>query len=347
MGLWDRVMENRKQSQRDTDQDKEIQQLKKQVEENQKKKEEPELPLSRREGVYDAHDYIGVADSLARSRALISREFDLGWERLGSRFAVGDAVTENRLQAQVIELQRTVIAVLQDALCNGRQLGRADMERIVAASNAARDGSLAALRQQQQRQLSAIDDDPIPRQPRLIAGRPVPRAPTPPSSGLTTVGTMICTTEELFCKYSLGLQDIKKKPMAASFAPGRSCRCPTCGVRLDVEADDHWEIRKRIPAIIREGGRNKEALEECEFHVGQRFVVKCHTTGGQYACVLCNRFRDRDVICPTVDLLIKHVGEEHSTAELEQEEDFGMASRLRHLPRALPAPTAAGSVRGG
>lgn len=346
MGLWDRVMEKRQQSQRDTDQDKEIQQLKKQIEETQKKQEEPEQPPFRRGGGYDAHGYIDVADSLERSRALISREFDLGWERLGSRFAIGDAITENRLQAQVIALQQTVIAVLQDALCNGRQLGRADMERIVAASDAARDGSLEALRQQRQRQLSAIDNAPVPRRPRQLTGRPVPRVPSPPSSDSTTIGTMICTTEELFCQYSLSLQDIKRKPMAASFAPGRSCRCPTCGVRLDVEADDHWEIRKRMPAIIREGGRDKEALEEREFHVGQRFAVKCHTAGGQYACVLCNRFRERDVICPTVDLLVKHVGEEHSTAELEQEEDFDMASRMRPLPRALPAPTAAGSVRG-
>ena len=153
--------------------------------------------------------------------------------------------------------------------------------------------------------------------------------PSPPSSDATTVGTKVCITEELFCKCSLCLQDIAKKPMAASFALGRSCRCPTCDARLDVEADDHWEIRKRLQAIMREGGRDKEALEEREFHVGQRFVAKCHTTSGQCACVLCHRFRERDVICSTADLLIEHAGEEHSTAEWEQEEDFDMASRLR------------------
>ncbi|KAI0123430.1 hypothetical protein BJ170DRAFT_587082 [Xylariales sp. AK1849] len=308
IGLWDRVNDRRKQKKRDTRQDDEIKQLKAQVENAGKEKAEKGNKSSNRDD---------VGDSLERSGALISREYDEGYARLGRRFAVGDAVTENRLQAQVIALQQTVINVLQDALYSGRQLDRYDMDKLISASNAARDGSLDALRQQRQRQMLAIEG---------------PQQPLGPPKRASTV----MDSDPLYCRYALDLQYVRNKPLAATFAPGGSCRCPECGVRLDAESDDFWEIDKRVPRLISEGGYEKEVVEEREFHLGQRFIVKCHTPDGEFACVLCTRHRDRDAICPTIKSLINHVGKAHNISELEREVDFD--TRSRTLPLALPAP---------
>ncbi|KAF2195537.1 hypothetical protein K469DRAFT_681842 [Zopfia rhizophila CBS 207.26] len=318
MGLWDRVNEKRNQQKRDYKQDSEIKKLREQVEQAEKRSKERDDELQRRKLRDD------VGDSFERSGALIRREFDDGYERLGRRFAVGDTVTENRLQAQIISLQQTVIQVLQDALYNDRQLTRADINRLITASQSAREGSLDALRQQYQRM--AIDAPPQ-------------RALPPPKRAST-----IIEAEPLFCRYSLDLQYIPNKPLATDFAPGGGCRCPACGVRLAAESDDFWQIGKRTPIIIAEGGYEKEVFEEREFHLGQRFVIKCHTVDGEYACVLCNKNRDVDAICRTVESLVNHVGRFHDITELEQEVDL----RERPMPLALPpapAPPQPSSLR--
>ncbi|KAK7967213.1 uncharacterized protein PG986_001490 [Apiospora aurea] len=363
IGLWDRVKERRQQTKRDTDQDKEIKELRKQVEgsgkpqynrksqdqqqnqyQNQQHQYQYEQPRCCSSGSRHGSRHRSppprrrredeVAYALECSGALIGREFDEGYERLGRRFAIGDSVTENRLQAQVISLQQTVINVLQDALYNGRQLDNADMSKLIAASNAARDGSLDALRQQRQRQTLAIEAPPVPAVP---MPPPAVSFATPRRAPSTLSGA-----EPLYCRYSLDLQDVRHKPLARSFAPGGDCRCPGCGIRLPAESDDFWEIEKRArgrPRDGRRGSSSREAmLDEREFHVGQRFVVKCHTPEGDFACVLCSRFRDKDVICPTVDQLINHVGRDHTIDEMEREDDFEMRSRIRPLRKALPAP---------
>lgn len=317
IGLWDRMKDRRKQQKRDNKQDEEIKQLKGQVEAAEKRSRDDDgrhyhhhraLPPPRDE----------VGESLERSSALIRREFDEGYERMGRKFAIGDTITENKLQAQVITMQQTVINVLQDALSSGRQLDRVDMARLVAASNTAREGSLEALRQQRQRLM--IED--------------APRSLSPPKRA----STMPEEDDGLFCRYSLDLQYMRNKPMAASFAPGGDCRCPACGVRLNVESDDFWAISKRAPVVVTEGGYEKEIIEEREFHLGQRFVVKCHTADGDFACVLCNKHRDADAICRSVESLVNHVGRFHDISELEREPDFTEKPMPLALPPAPPAP---------
>ncbi|KAF4970394.1 hypothetical protein FZEAL_10049, partial [Fusarium zealandicum] len=170
MGLWDRIKERRKQQTRDTTQDEEIKKLKEKV----------EKPKEKSQAIDRGRDDVGL--SFQKSGALISREFEDGYERLGRRFAIGDVITENKLQAQVIALQQTVINVLQDAVYSGRRLDRVDMAKLVAASDAAREGSLGALRQQRQRLLMDPNETPPPRQ--LSIGPPPPKqlalAPPPP-----------------------------------------------------------------------------------------------------------------------------------------------------------------------
>ncbi|RSL90427.1 hypothetical protein CEP52_014576 [Fusarium oligoseptatum] len=312
IGLWDRVKERRKQNHRDTTQDEEIKKLKEQVE---KEKETDE-----------------VSASLRKSSALISREFEDGYERLGRKFAIGDVVTENKLQAQVIALQQTVINVLQDAVYHGRRLDRVDMEHLIAASNAARDGSLGALREQRQRLLMATEKP----KPAL----PPPSKPMPPQKALPAParsrGSSIVRSEHprsepvrpepdpLYCIYSIDLQCDKNMRMASTFAPGGICQCPACGLKLGVEADDIWAIRKPTTRWITIDGYEREVDEDLEFIVNQRFVIKCHTPDGDFACVLCTKFRDGDVLCASADALINHVGRSHSIDELEWEPDFRM-----------------------
>ncbi|KAL4731858.1 hypothetical protein ACLX1H_000853 [Fusarium chlamydosporum] len=303
MGLYDRVKEKRKQAKRDTTQDEEIKKLKAQVEQASN---ERDRAATDRQRIRD-----DVEASFERSGALINREFEEGYQRYGQRFAIGDVVTENKLQAQVIALQQTVINVLQDALYSGRQLDRADMARLIAASDAAREGSLGALRQQRQR-LGELED-PIPPPP-TQALPPPKRAPT------------VIRDDPLYCRYALDLQYIPERPLSSSFAPRGDCRCPACDVFLDVEDDDGWAIGKTASRLVTEQGYKREIDEELEFHVSPRFVIKCHTPEGEFACVLCSRFRDEDVLCPTADTLINHIGREHSVAEMEREADFEVRS---------------------
>ncbi|ORY10207.1 hypothetical protein BCR34DRAFT_355579 [Clohesyomyces aquaticus] len=311
MGLWDRVNDKRRQKKRDTAQDSQIKELREQIEKTEKQSKEREETLQKR---IDSGGRDEVGDNFERSGALIRRQYDEGYERLGRRFAVGDTLTENQLQAQIIALQQTVIQVLQDALYHDRQLTRVDQAKIVAASNAAREGSLEALRAQAQR---------------LNADAPPQRALPAPKRASTVV-----EADPLFCRYSLDLQYIPNKPMAASFAPGGDCRCPACGVRLGVDSDDFWQIGKRTPIIISERGYEKEVMETREFHLGQRFVIKCHTVDGEYACVLCSKHRDVDAICRTPEALVNHVGRFHDITELEQD----LHLREKPMPLALPPP---------
>lgn len=233
-------------------------------------------------------------------------------------------IAENQLQAQIISLQQTVIGVLQDALQNDRQLTRADQAKLIAASNAARDNSLQALRDAQQR-ISSNNS---------VRSASPQRSIAPPKRASTAI---LDGPDQLFCRYSLDLQYIPNKPLSASFAPGGPCSCPACGVRLDVTADDFWMIGKRTPKTIIDNGYETEIMETREFRLGQRFALKCHTPDGEYACTICNKHRDVDAICRTVESLVKHVGTYHEVNELEREIDLREVKvDTRRL--SLPAP---------
>ncbi|KAF4468405.1 hypothetical protein FALBO_4710 [Fusarium albosuccineum] len=359
LGLYERIKQTQKQQKRDISQDDEIKKLKEQVERSEKREKDIERSLDRTKDDVEA--------SFQRSGALISREYEEGYERLGRKFAVGDVVTENKLQAQVIAMQQTVINVLQDALYHDRPLDRKDMAKLVAASDATREGALHALRQQRQRLLMAPEEPqpPLPRElpPPQRALPPPQRALPPPKPASRTSSkapsrapsrapskvpsraqsrapsrapsevpsrpsraSTIVKDDPLYCRYSFDLQYVQNRPLFASFAPGGDCQCPACGVRLDVEADDCWAIGKRVARFIPVDGYEREIEEEVEYIVTPRFVVKCHTPEGDYACLLCSRYRDGDVICETPDVLVGHIGRAHDVSELDREPDFRVRS---------------------
>ncbi|CAG9955813.1 unnamed protein product [Clonostachys rosea f. rosea IK726] len=375
IGLWDKVKERRKQNIRDSTQDEEIKKLRERIEESEKQARERELK-GPRESRRNSRDE--VTDSFERSSALINREFQIGYDQLGRKFAIGDMATENKLQAQVITLQQTVINVLQDALESGRKLNRADKAKLIAASDAAREGSLDALRQQRQRLALAAPEE-MPRQLQLTQGppsrsskssvrspvqpsirspvqpsirspvQPSIRSPVQPLVGPpaqpsvrspvsssrrssvassvrsvapSSVKPSVVESDPLYCWYSLDLQYSQHKPLAINFAPRNDCRCPDCGVRVDVESDDRWVIEKRTSPPPSPDGYRERRQGRIEFVANARFVIKCHTHHGDFACVLCRKHRESDMLCPTADTLIDHVSKEHSISELMKEPDI-------------------------
>lgn len=205
------------------------------------------------------------------------------------------------------------------------------MAKLVAASNSAREGSLKALQDQQVRLSSGASNRSGSPQ-RSIAG------PSKRSSQ-----SLVEVPDTLYCRYSLDLQYIPNKPLAASMAPGGNCECPACGLRLDVTGEDFWMIGKRTPITVVEKGYETDIMETREFRLGQRFAVKCHTPDGEYACVICSRNRDVDAICRNVESLVKHVGTYHDVDELEREVDLRETMVVDKRRLSLPAPPREGS----
>ncbi|KAI0450195.1 hypothetical protein F5B21DRAFT_491919 [Xylaria acuta] len=321
INLWDRMSERRKQQKKDAKQDDEIRKLKEQAAladgPNQKRgNEDAPRPHPSKENEEDDEEALGR--SLERSEALIRREYNNGAGRLGKRFAVGDLLTENQLQAQVITLQRTVIDVLQEALLNRRSLSHGDVQRLIAASLAARNGSLDALRQQCQR----LSFETYGQHRSLPETR----------HHSSDVGA-----GQLFCRYSLALQNTPNLPLSASFAPGGDGHCPACKVQLDPETTDtYWHVAKMVPVNIE--GKDGELMREYHFDLGQRFIIKCHTERGDYACVLCRKHSNVDIVCRSIPTLVNHVSREHDIRELEMEVDLNKRvdpPRMHPLPRSM------------
>ncbi|KAL6711695.1 hypothetical protein ACN47E_004629 [Coniothyrium glycines] len=305
MGLWERVHDRRvahRQKARDSKQDGEIKALREQFEKAQQAADGRQQEINRLKYGGGGHGRDDVGQNFERDGMMIQRMYDDGYGRYGNKFARGDPIVENQLQAQIISLQQTVINVLQDALYNDRQLTRADMNKLVTASNAARENSLEAMRQAEQRLGNGSTRSASPQ-----------RSIAPPKRASTVIPD---GPDQLFCRYSLDLQYVQNKPLAASFAPG-----------------------KRTPTTIIDQGYETEILETREFRLGQRFVLKCHTPDGEYACTICNKNRDVDAICRNVESLVKHVGTFHNVDELDKENDL-LEVKVDTRRLSLPAPRA-------
>lgn len=259
--------------------------------------------------------------SAGRSRAMIEREFDENYHRLGQRYAQGDVITENKLQAQIITLQQAVINVLQEAMMDGRTLSKADIHRLIAAQNMARDGSLEALRGQYDRLLPdepqkrlRIDEAPhnTSLQRQLTLPAPEREDFAPPKRVMSLPANV--SNNELYCRYSTDLQS-SRAYLGSAFTATGSCRCPDCGVYIPVSKQDFWTFEVRTPI-------GDDRLEKRTYEMDARLVIKSHTPYGDYACVLCSRERDLDCVCKSVEGLVEHLGRVHMSAEFERESDM-------------------------
>ncbi|KAJ0115857.1 hypothetical protein J7T55_004026 [Diaporthe amygdali] len=361
------------QKKKDAGQDDEIKKLK------------GELEQMKSTGKSDQKKPDELERNLNTSGPVIKQEYDVGYDRLGRRFAVGDMITENELQKQIILLQQTVIGVLEDALYSGRHIDRDGVNKLIYASRAARNGSLDALQGQYQR---LVQSAPPPRTPAAVEAEiielssrgssprrpPAPRALLPPPSRSKTTApppprssSMMRTAKDFFCRYSIDLQRSPKMLLARSFDPGRESRCPACKHRIPVDSDDMWDVDfpikgKLPPATVHprapspglpksskgphkkekspdngdvSRGRSRTGKEvvavteqtgkKLTFRIPARFVVKCHTPMGEYACGLCAGPRGDStviVLCETPEDLVDHIAKEHKTADIEKDADI-------------------------
>ncbi|KAH9845759.1 hypothetical protein Tdes44962_MAKER01190 [Teratosphaeria destructans] len=302
----------------------------------------------RRDDEDDEDDYEDDFNYNARrSRAMIERMYEDHLRRVGLDYAQGDVITENKLQAQIIQLQQTVINVLQDALYSGRSLTQGDMQRLIEAQHAARENSLDALQgqfarmQAQKKTLQPVkkayllndDPPPPPKQLTFPVRNGSTRSHSPPSP--RKVKTLpVAPPPRLFCRYSETIQTTKQF-LSRAFTPSGDGRCPGCRVSLPVDTRDVWVFSTQIPSSTPGGPVKKK-----EFQMDARFVVKCHTEDGRFACVVCHRLRDKDCICRDVDALIKHLATFHTPGEFEKDDDLiSMKSGSQVSGRALVLAT--------
>lgn len=152
--------------------------------------------------------------------------------------------------------------------------------------------------------------------------------------------------------------------MMRAFDPGRGSRCPVCDVKLDVDSADVWEFKLSVkeklqqarekiarnsspPAKsptrgkektdVKDRGRSRtsrevvavaeqEQIKMVKFRLPAKFVVKCHTPEGDYACVLCcgpsSNYSGVVVLCDDPESLVDHVVKEHKVAEIEKDFDI-------------------------
>ncbi|KAI7696605.1 hypothetical protein KC353_g17428, partial [Hortaea werneckii] len=203
-----------------------------------------------------------------RSRAMIERMYEDHLMRAGDRYATGDIMTENRLQKQLIQLQQTVINVLQNALYSGRGLTETDQRRLIAAQSAARDGSLDALedhyaristRQRREILPNNTTQRLLPPAPSISNETPsthyLPPNPSPaPTTALRPYRLPQSTRSyspdpALFCPYSIHLQNTSQ-PLPSSTTtepPETSLTCPTCHSSIPVSARDYWILSTTGP----------------------------------------------------------------------------------------------------
>ena len=119
-------------------------------------------------------------------------------------------------------------------------------------------------------------------------------------------------TDSLYCSYAKDLERHRSQQLSSSITDASTPSCPDCRRTLHLSPNKAWEILKK-----------DTGYERC-FQVSNRFVVKCHRSGPDagYACILCSRVDNDVTICGDVKALVKHMCEDHKTAELKAEEDI-------------------------
>lgn len=156
--------------------------------------------------------------------------------------------------------------------------------------------------------------------PRVRAGSPVNTTVlTRGRPDMTDVETRSPTSyntrtdaDSLYCSYADDLERHRSQQLCASISNASTPICPDCRRTLHLSPGKAWEILKK-----------DTGYERC-FQISNRFVVKCHRAGPDagYACILCSRADDNVTICGDVKALVKHMCEDHKTAELKAEEDI-------------------------
>lgn len=118
----------------------------------------------------------------------------------------------------------------------------------------------------------------------------------------------------LFCVYARDLQTHPRLPLTDNFKEGGNNMCPFCHAHAPMRPGKAWEI---ITNNCDCEGRPERRV----FLVKNRFVIKCHKEGQGFACILCARFKESDTVCRELGALMDHLWREHTSQELEKDDD--------------------------
>lgn len=163
----------------------------------------------------------------------------------------------------------------------------------------------------------AASKPPAPQESKIVHPSSVSSPPSAPRSAQPARAPMKAlpapvTTHSPFCRYALDLQT-NPLPLHHNFRSSGSQRCPACGITIPVNSRDVWVFSLASP---------NPSKPPRDYRMDARFVAKCHASGGGFACLLCERHRDLDCFCRSVDALVKHLGSAHSAEEFEGDGDL-------------------------
>ncbi|KAF1842364.1 uncharacterized protein K460DRAFT_409778 [Cucurbitaria berberidis CBS 394.84] len=298
-------------------------------------------------------DYSNSDDELiCTSSVQVKAEYDRGYRKLGEPFARGDLITQNQLQSQIIQLQQTLLNIHQDLLLStyvSPSSSHSHLARLIQTTRTARAASIIALDMQYQRMLPRIP----PKSPELLipGAFPLPlrghhenshatgrrrsrirkkRNSSSSSSSCSDPPNFIERPEpvpkptprphgnKLFCVYARDLQHKPRLPLIDNFKDGGDNMCQYCHSYIATRPGKAWEI---IKDRDKKFDKHTHTLSRA-FLVKTRFVIKSHRESGGFACVLCARLNKSDTACRSIGELIHHLWEEHTSDELEEEEDI-------------------------
>ncbi|KAH5269742.1 hypothetical protein HBI71_059950 [Parastagonospora nodorum] len=118
---------------------------------------------------------------------------------------------------------------------------------------------------------------------------------------------------KVFCIYARDLQKHPRLNLTDSYKAGGNSMCPYCHAYNPVRPGKAWEIIA--------DSRNRNVHERHRFLIKNRFVIKSHQEGAGFACIFCARFREADTVCRRVEGLMEHLWKDHTSEELERDED--------------------------
>ncbi|CAN9226295.1 unnamed protein product [Alternaria alternata] len=247
-------------------------------------------PASRRiEYVKD--ERLGSDEAIVTDKAVVTRQFDIGYQTIGVEFAEGDVIAHTALQSQIITLQ----SVLVTTFLYGPTSGEPIANQLASINTASR---VAAATPVNTTVLTWRDN--------------VEPEPSITDATSMTGPTLASRSNNLYCVYAYDLQRSPTQQLSSSITSDRDPYCPHCKGALHLSPGKAWEISKWAGDTER------------TFQVQNRFVVKCHRDGpdGQYCCVICSKYAESDTVCGDVKALIKHLSDDHDVRELKHEEDI-------------------------
>jgi hypothetical protein len=295
-------------------------------------------------------DFSDSEELICTSSTQIQKEYERGYQRLGEPFARGDVMAQIQLQSQIIHLQQTLLNIHQDLLLStylAPSSSQSHLLSLLHTTRTARAASIAALNMQYQRMLPSVP----PRRPdpslTIPGAFPLPdgdwsrsgtrkglgsrsRSSSSPSSSASEGARPTLAPapqpkpkphphiDRLFCVYATDLQRNSTLPLADAYKAGGDNNCPFCRAHIATQPGKAWEI---ITDDCKRQHEHRKAVSRT-FLVKNRFVFKCHREHGGFACALCARFKESDTVCREIGALVDHLWREHTSDELEQDDDI-------------------------